>query len=349
MIVHIKGDMKMGNRQQSFKRVTRADVARYAGVSETIVSYVINNNRYVSKEKRKRVEEAIKALNYRPNYIARALKGKNSNHIIFIADHITNEHFSKLICEMDKYAYKEGYLISLCQNRNTEEFVSQIISRQYDGIIISSISFPESYIRQFISANIPVVVLLNRLYDNIEGAGLIYTGLYEGAKKCVEHLVNKGRKNILYLDRISSHGNFSTESDLRLRGFKDQMKESNLPVSEENIITGCTSEDEVIAKIKKRFKDGFPIDAIFGRNDRIACIGMEAVKQLGLRIPEDVSVVGFDNSSISMYTSPALTTVEIPRADIGKAAVEMLHHMINEKSVPDKIYFETKLIERESS
>ena len=128
------------------ERVTRVDVAKMAGVSETVVSYVINNNRYVAMDKRKRVEEAVRALNYRPNNIARALKGKQSNQILFIADHITNEYFASIVSEMDKYAYNSGYLISLCANRNTEEFVSQVISRQYDGIIVSSASFPAEYV-----------------------------------------------------------------------------------------------------------------------------------------------------------------------------------------------------------
>ena len=127
---------------ESRERVTRADVAKLAGVSETIVSYVINNNRYVARDKRKRVEEAVKELNYRPNNMARALKGKQSNQLLFIADHITNEYFSSIVSEMDKYAYDAGYLISLCANRNTPEFISQVISRQYDGIIVSSASFP---------------------------------------------------------------------------------------------------------------------------------------------------------------------------------------------------------------
>ena len=134
---------RMKLMETSRERVTRADVAKAAGVSETIVSYVVNNNRYVAKEKRQRVEEAIRALNYRPNNMARALKGKKSNQILFIADHITNEYFSSIVSAMDQYAYEAGYLISLCANRNTPEFVSQVISRQYDGIIVSSASFPE--------------------------------------------------------------------------------------------------------------------------------------------------------------------------------------------------------------
>jgi DNA-binding LacI/PurR family transcriptional regulator len=334
---------------KDFKRVTRADVARLAGVSNTIVSYVINNNRYVDKEKRRRVEEAIKKLNYQPNNIARALKGKRSNHIIFIADQITNEHFSQIISEMDKYAYDKGYIISLCANRNSQEFASQIISRQFDGIVISSISFTEEFIRQFVDARIPVVLLKNRDYENIEGVGIIDTGLYNGAKECVKHLIAKGRKNILYLDRISTRGNFSTDKDLRLRGFIEQMKESNLGFSEKNIITGCTSEDEVIMKIRQRIQDGFKVDGIFGRNDLLACIGMQAINELGLKIPDDVSVIGFDNSKLSKYTFPTLTTMEIPRKEIGMAAIKCLHRMIDGGTVPEELSFSTKLIERDST
>jgi len=334
----------------SFKRVTRADVARYAGVSETVVSYVVNNNRYVSKTKRQLVEQAIKDLNYHPNNAARSLKGKNSNHIIFIADQITNEHFSKIISEMDHFAYDMGYLISLCANRNNKEFVSQIISHQYDGIVISSISFPEVYIREFINARIPVVLLMNRDYSEIKGVGKIYTGLYTGAKDCVKHLIGKGRKNILYLDRISTRGHFSNMDDLRYRGFVEQMQESGLPFSEKvNIITGCKDESEVIEKVQQRIKDGFAVDAIFGRNDKLAFIGMQAVKELGNRIPQDISVIGFDNSTLSQYNSPTITTMELDRKEIGKAVIDMLHQMIDTGTIPEPVDFSAQLLERQST
>jgi len=333
----------------NFKRVTRADVARHAGVSETIVSYVLNNNRYVDKAKRELVEKAVKELNYKPNNIARALKGKNSNHIIFIADQITNEHFSKIISEMDQYSYEKGYLISLTSNRNNEEFVSQIISHQYDGIVISSISFPENYIQEFVDARIPVVVLMNHDYHNLNGVGKIYTGLYSGAKDCVKHLISKGRKNILYLDRFSARGHFSNMDDLRYRGFVEQMQESGLSFTHRNIITGCKDEAEVKLKIQQRIKEGYTVDAIFGRNDKLAFIGIQAVKELGYRIPEDISVIGFDNSSLSQYNSPTITTVELDRKGIGKAVVEMLHEMINNGTIPEPVDFNAKLIEREST
>ncbi len=332
------------------KRVTRADVAKYANVSETIVSYVINNNRYVDQSKRERVEEAIRVLNYRPNNVARALKGKQSNQIIFIADQITNEYFSRIVSEMDKFAYEKGYLISLCANRNTQEFVSQVISRQYDGIIISSTSFPEEYVKQFVDANIPLVLFMNRRYNNIpRNVGVIDSGLYSGARDCVKYLASKDRKHILYLDRISSKGTMSTMDDLRLSGFVDEMIESGLEFTNDRIIAGCCTEDQVEAEIIKRMNNGLKVDGIFGRNDMLACVALSAVSKLNLKVPEDISVIGFDNSSISRFCSPKLTTMEMQREEISKATIDMLQMIIDGKDGNLKASFKTNLIRREST
>ena len=332
------------------KRVTRADVAKYANVSETIVSYVVNNNRYVHKDKRKRVEEAIAALHYRPNNVARALKGKRSNQIIFIADQITNEYFSSIVSEMDKFAYNKGFLISLCKNRNTQDFVTQVISRQYDGIIISSTSFPEEYLKQFVDANIPLVLFMNRRYHNIPPTvGVIDSGLYTGAREGVRHLTSKGRKNIIYIDRISSKGRKSTMDDLRLSGFVHEMIESKLEFSEEHIISGCFTEDQLEEEIIQRIRSGLKVDGIVGRNDILACVAMSALKRIGIYVPEDVSVIGFDNATISRFYSPKLTTMEMQREDISRAAIEMLERMITGKQGELRATYRTNLIPREST
>lgn len=332
------------------KRTTRADVAKYAQVSETIVSYVVNNNRYVNSEKRKRVEEAVAALNYRPNNIARALSGKKSNQIIFIADQITNEYFGRIVKEMDEFAYSKGYLISLCSNRNTTDFISQVISRQYDGIIISSASFPEEYVKQFVDANIPVVLFMNRRYHNLpKQVGIIDSGLYSGAKECVKHLIEQGSRKLLYLDRVSSRGAKSNKDDLRLSGFIDQVQESGLDLSQQRIISGCYSEKEVEAEIIKRIENGLKVDGIFGRNDMLACIGLNTIRKMGLRVPEDVAIIGFDNSSISKLCHPTLSTMEMQRESISKVAMGMLQNMIDRENIPLKASFKTNLIKREST
>ena len=334
---------------ESKERVTRADVAKMAGVSETVVSYVINNNRYVAMEKRKRVEEAVKALNYRPNNIARALKGKQSNQILFIADHITNEYFSSIVSEMDKYAYNSGYLISLCANRNTKEFVSQVISRQYDGIIVSSASFPQEYVEKFTQAGIPVVVFRRLRHQKaIEKAAYLGTGLYTGARAAVSHLIEKGCRNIIYIDRISARGHISPPDDVRFSGFVDEMEASHLLVGPENIICGCRSQEELEEEVERRLRTGSTVDGIFGRNDMIACIAMTAASQIGFKIPEEIKVIGFDDSSISRFCSPKLSTVSLKKAEIAKTAIDMLTQMIG-GSQPDNVDFDTMIIERDST
>ena len=334
---------------ESRERVTRADVAKLAGVSETIVSYVTNNNRYVAKEKRQRVEEAIRILNYRPNNLARALKGKHSNQIIFIADHITNEYFSSIVSEMDQYAYESGYLISLCANRNSPEFVSQVISRQFDGIIVSSASFPEEYVEQFGQAGIPVVVFRRLRHQRpLERVAYLGTGLYTGAREAVRFLIGKGCQNIIYVDRISARGHASPPDDMRFGGFVDEMEENGFRIGPKSVISGCRNEEELSEEVKRRLRTGSLVDGIFGRNDMIACIAMTAAVQAGLKVPKQVQVIGFDDSSISRLCTPKLSTISMDRKRIAKTAIDMLVQMMEGRQ-PDHVDFETTLIQRDST
>ncbi len=334
--------------EKNGERVTRADVARAAGVSETIVSYVVNNNRYVAKEKRQRVEAAIEALHYRPNNVARALKGKNSNQLLFIADQITNEYFSRIVSEMDKYAYDAGFLISLCANRNTPEFVSRVISRQYDGIIISSTSFPMEYLEHFSRAGIPVLLFEHRTHDKLpEHVATLASGLYSGARTGVRHLIERGKKNIIYIDRISRRGNVSGPTDLRLNGYFDEMKAQGLHAGADTVISGCHTEEELGAAVVD-YLSSHPVDGMIGRNDMMACIAMQAAVGAGKKIPEDIGVVGFDNSTMSRFCSPRLTTLEMQREEICRTAIAMMVQMINGVK-PENAEFETKLIIREST
>lgn len=336
-------------------RVTRADVAREADVTETIVSYVINANRYVDSEKRRRVQAAIKKLHYTPNTMARALKGKKTNHILFIADDIIGNHFGEIISEMDRIAYDKGYFISLCADKNDKFFIQRIFERFFDGIIIASCTISEQYIRSLIESRIPVVLFKIRNYRNFEGTyGQINTGLYEGARLCVKALYGKGRRNLLFIDRLGGKTEGKISQDERLRGFTDQCKELGLDFSPKHIIQNCADESELIRKIEKRFSARNHPDGIFGRTDSVACAAMLGVKQAGLLIPKDVSVIGFNNSRQCKYTVPCLSSIQINRAEAAKHAVELLEKLIDHNSDDEiqtsciNIELHTELIVRES-
>lgn len=331
------------------KTPTRRDVAKLAGVSETIVSYVLNNNRAVAQDKRERVLKAVEELNYYPNNIARALKGKRTNHILFICDDISTEYFGKLVEEMDRITYEHGYLISLLHSRNDDSFVSQVCSRGFDGIVISSTSFDEKYVVRLIQSGTPTVLLMNREYDSIsDSAAKIYTGIYDGMKKCVRMLYGMGRRHIIYIDRISQHRRFSTISDWRYSGFLTKMQECGLKVTKDNIIVGYETEDQLREALKDKLRAGLEVDGIIGRNDNLAIVAMKAAQECGLRIPEDVAVLGFDNSKLSIYSTPSLSSVELNKPGIARAIVDAFEQM-SRGEAPPVISFKANIVQREST
>lgn len=322
---------------------TRADVARMAGVSVTVVSYVLNNNRCVAEDKRRRVLEAAEALRYHPNRFARGLRGKTTNQIAFIADQIANEHFGQLVQYMDDFAHDKGYLISLYTDRGGALSMEQFVAQGFDGAVISSINFSQQHIGELVAAGIHPVVLDQRQFDALPPeAGRIDIGLYSGAVQAMRHLFSLGKTRVAYIDRCSRHGNFSTLSDLRYRGYVDEMnRHALLP----RAVTGCASEGEAVAAIRACAHD---VDAFFARNDQLAALALGALREEGRRVPEDCAVVGFDNSQLSQYISPSLTTVEIDRPAVAKAAMTMMDAMLHGQQA-QSIRVDTRLIVRQST
>ena len=224
------------------QKVTRKDVAREAGVSETIVSYVLNKNRYVKEEKRQRVLEAVEKLQYQPNNIARALHGKGSRQILFIAEELSSGYFSELVSQMSRDVYKQGYMISLCESRGEKGFVSQILSRQFDGLFVSASGVTDRELKLLAKSGVPMVVFLNREIEcDLQNTVLVDTGLYEGSRECVKHLVKTGCRNFVYLDKTGR----PCDRDIHLKGFLDQIKESGLVFEPEQKISGCEDTEEL--------------------------------------------------------------------------------------------------------
>jgi DNA-binding LacI/PurR family transcriptional regulator len=326
---------------------TRKDVAKRAGVSVTVVSYVLNNNRSVDSVKRQRVLDAVKELNYTPNNVARALKGKSSKHIIFLVDSTSDEQFSRLLVEMDKFAAKKGYIISLCANRDSEEFVRQMILRRVDGIIINSLSFPEDLVQDFVEAQIPVVVFMSRQYLNSFNVARIGAGLYHGTRDSVRLFTTKGKRHIIYVDRISTDGYFSGSDDNRYRGYVDEMKDQGLE-DEIHLVSGGTSVVEFKA-ILKQYIETHPVEGILGRNDYVACLSIKIIKEMGLSVPEDILVIGYDDSSLCEVSSPSLSSVKMQEELIAKQAIDYILTMHTKKIVPAEIRFDAELVLREST
>jgi DNA-binding LacI/PurR family transcriptional regulator len=335
------------------KRVTRRDVAEKAGVTPTIVSYVVNDNRYVDKDKRERVKLAMKQLGYRPNSIARALKGKHSHLILFLVDNLLSEHFGQINKQMNAWATEHDYFICLCETQNTDDFVKSITQSYFDGLIIGSSTFRTNYIQDIIDTNIPLVLLEMKAYTELTGTfGLINSGLYQGARDCCKALLDKGRKHLVYVDSFSDTKGKDISTDFRYGGFVDELKaHGKFDDGHCRILSGCSCEADLNQEIEKLLDSGFQIDGIFGRTDAVALNAMYRMINLGHRVPEDCSVIGVNNSRLGYYSSPKLTTLNIDRAGIGKSATSILSRMFNGEEISKKalhVSLKTNIITRES-
>lgn len=332
---------------EKIRCATRADVAARAGVSVTIVSYVMNDNRYVDQDKRERVLKAARELNYTPNNVALALRGKNSGQILFVVDNPANERLGSLVRGMDRYAYEKGAVVTLCVTRNEPEFVRQVIRRRFDGIVVSSLQLDEEYIKEFVQAGIPVVLLLTHEYEHMPGTARIGTGMKQGARSAVEYLYKKGCRHFLYIDRFSKRNHFSHMSDSRLSGFVEACRELELPW-EDRIITGCSSAEGMQEKIAA-FARNAPVDAVVGRNDQVACYAMQSLMAIGRRVPEDVRVIGCDDSSICNLVTPSLSSIHLEDDEICREAIRQLYRLRDGEVITDTSHFGIKIIEREST
>ena len=330
------------------KIITRKDVAKLAGVSETVVSYVINENRYVKQEKKDLVHSAMKQLNYKPNRFARALKGKSCKHILMLIDQIESEYYGELISNMETYSSNSGYLLSISIISNTKEYVSNIIAWQIDAVIISSMSFSEEFIQDLIDANILVILMKNREYKNVEGAFIINTGLLEATEKSVLYLHENGCKNIAYIDRISKNGHFSNLSDHRFAGYHKGMEKTGLG-DNKIIITNCKSMEELQQKVLVNVKEK-NIDGIFARNDNLACIALNTLINNGYKVPNDIQIIGIDDSSHAKISIPTLSSLRMQKQQIAKTAIDIITNYYdgNPTISKDELLFEPELVLRDS-
>lgn len=322
------------------KSVTRKDIAREAGVSETIVSYVINDNRYVDAEKKKRVLAAVEKLGYRPSPIARALKGKTSNHVLFIADDMMSEYFGIIIGEMEKRLSGKGYMISLSVDKGDPSFVKKVLDWNFDGVIVGSRTMDQRSIQTLISSSIPTVLLAINEYPVFEGRyGVIYTGLKGGAIDAVSAMKKIGRKKIVYIDSLSEK--YVLPTDYRYQGYCQVVQE---PL----VISGVPTQEALEIKVRDLYrKEHF--DGILARTDSVALYAIRALKDLGVKVPDDVSVVGFNNSKMCEYTSPTLSSVRIRQDLIAESALNLMLELRNEGDVQVlKSELKTELIKRES-
>ncbi|MFZ7946562.1 LacI family DNA-binding transcriptional regulator [Neobacillus sp. 19] len=319
------------------------DVAHHAGVSVATVSRVLNAKGYVSEETRKKVEQSIRELNYKPNEVARSLFKKQSKTIGLIVPDITNPYFPELARAVEDTASKLGYTVILCNSdgkvEKEQHYLDVLMQKYVDGIIVSSNTLSEDQVN---ALQIPVVSLDREISKDIP---TIVVENSKGARLATQYLRNKGRSRIAHIRGPLAIVN----ANERCEGYKQIV--SNEPwFSESYIVNGNFDMESAIEATMKLIQLHPEIDGIFAANDTMAIGAIKAVHKLGKKTPEDIAIIGFDGISLSKATTPELTTIVQPIYEMGEKAAQMLIGFVEEKPVENTFYrLDVQLVERESS
>jgi LacI family transcriptional regulator len=322
------------------------DVALKAGVSTATVSYVLNNTRSISDEVRKRVRKAAEELDYQPSTLARSLRKNKTFTIGIIIPDNTNPYFADILRGMEDAFFKSGYSVFLCNSdRNVEketQYLEALVNRNVDGIALipSETDTKESIrLRQLKKP----LVIVDRVLPDFSSS-VIQMDNVAGAYDAVKYLCQLGHKRIACL---AGPRDVPT-SQQRVEGYKKALEESGISVDTELVFYGDFQIESGI-----RF---FPVirslpqkpTAIFSCNDLMAIGLLKAARNAGCRIPEDCSIIGYDDILISSHVTPSLTTMAQPRYEMGHTAAEMLISKIADPSAPERKILKARLVIRES-
>jgi LacI family transcriptional regulator len=326
---------------------TIRDVARKANVSIATVSRVVNNNPHkVSKATRKRVLKAIQGFDYRPNALAKSLLFKKTMTIGIIIPDISNPYYAEIVRGIQDVADQHGYAVMLQNTDRKEERIVKYIyllrEKAADGIIFSGGIIHSEEISTALKELRERVVVIGR--HKVDFPAVLVDNL-GGSAQAIHHLIDLGHKRIGF---ISGPDKSTTAKD-RLKGYRNALEQRGYPFDKSFVRQGdLTPRSGYLAARELLMQKNRPT-AVFAANDQMAFGTISAAQEIGLNVPDDLAVVGFDNIPLSSYFKPSLTTVEIPMYSIGVAAMGMLVDLISLKNIERARWFETKLLVRGST
>lgn len=339
-------------KKSKFKTASIKDVAKKAGVSIATVSNALNNSRYVKKETKEKIFEIAKNLNYTPNIIARGLKTKSTRTVAVIVPDISNQFFAQVIRGVEEIGRQRKYnvlLVCTYYDVSEEKKSIEILRQQFvDGFLFVSGYNSFDHIKELNDDKVPVVVADRELRDSKVPSVLIDN--FEAMREAVNYLYGLGHKRIGY---ISYTYNNQTTVKKRFQGYCKGLKDNQLVfdpdivvISEALRLNELQGSREAVKKILGC--KNIP-SVIMNASDFIAVGVVRSLKEMKIKIPKEISVVGFDNILMSLYTEPLLTTIKQPKKQMGTTAMNLLLDIIEHKRTKDRnIILPTKLIERQS-
>lgn len=332
------------------KHITIIDIAKKLGISASTVSRALSDHPDIKKETKDQVRKVAADLHYTPNTIAQSLKTNRTKTIGVIVPEIKHDFFSSAISGIEDVAYKSGYTILVCQSNESydREVVNAnaLMHQRVAGVIVSISQNTKcsDHFQEFIKRKIPLV-FFDRVSDDVVAHKVIIDD-YKSAYEAVYYLLQKGYRNIIH---------FGGPKELsicksRMKGFTDAMQSMNIPIQDGMITNGGLHEQDGYEAMELLLKEKKLPDAIFAINDPVAIGAFQRIKEAGLKIPDDIAIMGFSNNKITTLVDPQLTTIDQPSFDMGKKAAEILIQIIENRVLEPKTWvLDTKLIVRGST
>ncbi|MCX8956107.1 HTH-type transcriptional repressor PurR [Erwinia psidii] len=328
---------------------TIKDVARHAGVSTTTVSHVINKTRFVAEETSKAVWAAIKALHYSPSAVARSLKVNNTKTIGLLATSSEAPYFAEIIEAVENCCFEQGYTLILGNAHNDLKkqhgYLSMMAQKRVDGLLVMCSEYPDQLITMLEdNRNIPMVVM-----DWGESRGdftdTVLDNAFEGGYLAGRYLIDRGHRDIGVIpgqmERNTGGG--------RHAGFLKALCEADISLREEWLVQGDFEPESGYRAMRQILAQEQRPSAVFCGGDVMAMGAICAADEMGLRVPQDISVIGYDNVRNARYFTPSLTTIHQPKQQLGQTAFTMLLDRITSKrEEPQTIEVYPRLIERRS-
>nr|NNM91089.1 LacI family DNA-binding transcriptional regulator [Bacilli bacterium] len=326
---------------------TRHDVAKRAGVSPSTVSRVINESGYVAQEVRLKVEKAIEELHYVPNRIARSLRLNESMQIACITHNITNPFYSEIVVGLESELFQQGYTLSLyTSNFSDRDYQRTIAERMFDGVVVlSPVELSKMIEIEQIQNRVPIAVYWD--FSSTLAVPGVTVDLCQAMQNATEYLIDSGHERIIFL----GHETLKEEENPRFLGYLKAHRARRLPIRDEHILTLASWADSPTfgyQKMMDRLQHPVTFTAVVAANDLLAFGAMRALHEKGYRIPEDVSVIGFDDVDLAQLTIPSLTTVHLPTKQIGEELARLIVAKITGIKIPSSVVLSSSLVIRET-
>lgn len=323
---------------------TISDVAQKAQVSIATVSRVLNGTTPVDLEKANRVRLAVQELQFVPRHAARVLASQRTHTIGLVMSEISGAFFPPMLKGIEAEAHEAGYDLLIHSTQKEGPTRRPLGEHNTDGLLVFTDSLDHRELHRLYTIGFPIVLLHQAAPDSMT-IPVVTVENKDGAATLVNHLIEKhGRRRIVFLRGPEGH----EDSVWRERGYREALESHQIEVNPELIASGQFDEDEAFVAIQKLLQNGIQFDAVFSGDDDSAIGVMRAIKMAGRLVPQDISVVGFDDVPFTRYLFPALTTVRAPIEEVGREAVRQLAHLMSGEPTQSLTLMRTELVIRES-